>query len=292
MVYLVQYPIPAPFNVLALLFDLPLVIGRWVRKTRAGSKKPAAARGGRSRPAPPALDDDNSSTGTVTPSLSASTRASRAPDWLDPAVKEQMNTRQYLMERAAHRIRPFQYDKTIVFTRGEASAIEKAARERYLQQRRALEDRRREELLHSHAFIMLQRRLDALDSKLWAQGSQGSTPHPVAANGSAPVHRSVAPSTMPASSQEYEEPRKGASSGSSAQSPGLIPVPRPLKDASLRPKRLKLEREQPKSDRHALPPLRAAPDGKAELKLSSPAQEDLPRYVMRSMLEREREAQS
>lgn len=292
MVYLVQYPIPAPFNVLALLFDLPLIAGRWAHKWRAArgqrSKKLAAAARLRkladAKPAPGS--DDTSSDGT--PSSGALSRASRTPEWLDPAMKEQMNTRQYLMERAANRVRPFEYHRSLVFNRGEANAVEKAARERHLQQRKVIEERRRDELLHSNAFMMLQRRLDSLDARLGA-GAHAPGLRALSANSPARsrAQRSVAPSPTPPGSWQH------ACGASVAQSPALIPVPRPVQDRSLLPKRLKLERQpqaQPASlpGRRALPPLRtgAAPLGGPEATMSplAPHESSTTRYVLRSTL--------
>ena len=280
MVYLVQYPIPAPFNVIALVFDFPFMLCRLLtRASRRTGKKGGGSQQSAASVTAAMIGDENSSSDGTLSYRSSRVGGSSAPDWLDPAMKKQMNTRQYLMERAANRVRPFQYDRSIVFTKAEASAVEKVrhemrheesrtrlnafqflpavallgrrlhplplslpchsrrhecvlhvclcvcvcvcvcvwscmggsswaqgARERHLQQRKAIEDRRRDELLHSQAFVMLQRRLDAIDARLESRPP-------------------AAPPPMPTSAPSQQQQRRHASS--CAQSPAPIPKPRP-----------------------------------------------------------------
>ena len=55
-----------------------------------------------------------------------SDRRSGPGDWRDP-VRKDMGTRRYLMERASM-TRPFMYDKSLVFSRVEANAVERVRR--------------------------------------------------------------------------------------------------------------------------------------------------------------------
>ena len=75
--------------------------------------------------------------------------------------------------------------------------------------------------------------------------------------------------------------RQAFANASSMQTPVLIPVPKPVRDASLLPKRLKLERPGTgiPSHRRALPPLRVPADTAKE-----PSPQGSSRYVMRSSL--------
>ena len=130
MVYLVQYPIPAPFNVIALVFDFPFMLCRLLtRASRRTGKKGGGSQQSAASVTAAMIGDENSSSDGTLSYRSSRVGGSSAPDWLDPAMKKQMNTRQYLMERAANRVRPFQYDRSIVFTKAEASAVEKVRHE-------------------------------------------------------------------------------------------------------------------------------------------------------------------
>ena len=186
MVYLVQYPIPAPVNLIILPFDLAhqCLTGCWRRrkakKERAKnrkavdqewSKRTALMRqremngGG---PPPPSPASSRSMLGAK-----AAAKWRRNSIWSDSSddssadfeLKGGAGTRRYLMERAMNQ-RPFQYSKELVFTRAEANAVERAALGKYQTTQKTLEERQNQDQVTNDSMEEIHRRLAQLASNL------------------------------------------------------------------------------------------------------------------------------
>ena len=161
MVYLVQYPMPAPLNLLYLPYDVCVSMCSWRADRQAAAATPNGAQGG------DAYGGASHPSGSLN-SFREALWGHPSPDWRDPVFKKQ-GTRRYLMERA-ETLRPFQCD-TLVFSRAEASAMEGAAREKHLSSTKVMSERsaftaEAAEMRASDQMAALQSRLDLIEGKL------------------------------------------------------------------------------------------------------------------------------
>jgi hypothetical protein len=239
MVFLVQHPIPAPFDVLLLPLQLWRPLWDWftARQQRAADKRARdnarmrmRIRASRSRLEPfEASFSDRMRSGkdsrlvTLPHSTSSSQKGpSDSFDWRE-SVSKDTGTRRYLMERArgqtlierAMQTRPFMYDKSLVFTRVEANAAERAALLKHQQMIRTTEERERSDQQTTESLRAIHRRLDLLDSRFAGAGTNAP-----GANG--PETGSGPPQPPPPTQLE---PQHGRQASLPPLVPSLLPIP-------------------------------------------------------------------
>lgn len=213
-VYLMQYPVPPPLNLLVLPVDA-LVLGgrlasRWAarhqharkeRRSKAAElkgrmqrSKAAAAFGGGSGGGKPG----SAAAPPVPPSPSTAASHSRSLNWRDRlSADAPMGTRRHLMERGLQGQRPFRHDDSMSYNQVEASAVERDALDGYLRVRDTLERRRHVEM--SEAKEEIHRRLDALtkqiSEQMGAARDRGGAGRPTAAAPAMPAATPVPPAS-------------------------------------------------------------------------------------------------